>query len=150
MRRISVILPVFNRAGLIGSAIESVLEQSLPEFELIVVDDGSTDGTPDVVGGYSDPRVRLVTLKGNRGSNAARNEGILCATTPLLAFLDSEDRYLPNKLSHVVDAFARQPELDVLIDSFIKLTSPSTSSLRRGAVASSASSMVPAGTAPLS
>ncbi len=124
MRRISVILPVFNRAGLIGGAVESVLSQDFGNFELIVVDDGSTDCTADVVRGFSDPRVRLVTLRENRGSNAARNKGILSATTPLLAFLDSDDCYLPNKLSSVLDAFQRRPGLDVLVDSFIKFTSP--------------------------
>jgi glycosyltransferase involved in cell wall biosynthesis len=122
--RISVILPAFNRAELIDDAIDSVLAQDFGDFELVVVDDGSTDGTADAVRAHSDPRVRLVTLTRNQGSNAARNEGIRNAQAPLLAFLDSDDRYLPNKLSTVVRAFESRPELDVLVDSFIKLTSP--------------------------
>jgi glycosyltransferase involved in cell wall biosynthesis len=122
--RISVILPAFNRAELVRDAIDSVLAQDFRDFELIVVDDGSTDGTADAVRAYPDPRIRLLTTAKNRGSNAARNAGIRHAQALLLAFLDSDDRYLPNKLSHVVHAFESQPELEVLVDSFIKLTSP--------------------------
>ncbi len=124
MPRISVILPAFNRAELIRDAIESVLAQDFEDFELIVVDDGSTDGTVDAVRTYVDPRIRLVTIAENKGSNAARNSGIRTARAPLLAFLDSDDRYLPHKLSQVTSAFERRPELDVLVDSFLKLTSP--------------------------
>ena len=122
--RISVILPAYNRAELIGDAIDSVLAQDFGHFEVIVVDDGSTDGTDEVIRAYSDPRVRLVGMGKNSGSNAARNVGIRNARAPLLAFLDSDDRYLPHKLSYVLGTFEARSNLDVLVDSFIKLTSP--------------------------
>jgi glycosyltransferase involved in cell wall biosynthesis len=117
-------MPAYNRADVIARAIDSVLAQDLADFELIVVDDGSSDGTVEVVRGYDDPRVRLVELGRNRGSNAARNEGIRSASAPLIAFLDSDDAFLPHKLSTGVGEFERNPDLDVLVDSFVKLNPP--------------------------
>ena len=122
--RIAVIIPAYNRAAMISRAIDSVLAQDFHDFELIVVDDGSTDSTVEVARGFDDPRMRVVALGRNRGSNAARNAGIKNASAPLIAFLDSDDTYLPHKLSTVIAEFGRNPELDVLVDSFVKLTSP--------------------------
>ena len=121
--RISVIIPAYNRAGVISRAIDSVFAQDFSDFELIVVDDGSTDSTVEVARGHDDPRLRLVELGRNRGSNAARNAGIKAASAPLIAFLDSDDIYLPHKLSTVIAEFESNPELDVLVDSFVKLNS---------------------------
>lgn len=117
---ISVVMPVYNRASVVGEAIRSVLAQDFPDFELIVVDDGSTDGTADAVAAFDDPRIKLIQLAVNAGGNVARNRGIEVATGPLIAFLDSDDAYLPNKLEATVQAFADRPEMDVLLDSFIK------------------------------
>lgn len=124
MAKISVILPVHNRADVLPRAIESVIGQKLSEFELLVVDDGSTDDSAGVGDSFSDPRIRVLRLPRNRGGNVARNEGIRAASAPLLAFLDSDDRYLPDKLAHVVAEFERRPELDLLVDSFIKVQAP--------------------------
>lgn len=124
MPRISVILPVHNRADVLPRAIRSVLEQEFSDFELIVVDDGSTDSSSNVVEGFGDDRIRLVRLDRNRGGNAARNEGIRAARAPLIAFLDSDDCYLPNKLGRIVAEFDRRPELDLVVDSFIKVQPP--------------------------
>lgn len=124
MPRIAVIIPAYNRAGVIGRAIDSVLGQDFADFEIIVVDDGSSDGTATVARGYSDPRVRLVELGRNRGANAARNAGIEAATAPLLAFLDSDDSYLQHKLATVAAEFDARPELEVLVDSFVKQCCP--------------------------
>jgi glycosyltransferase involved in cell wall biosynthesis len=121
---VSVILPVHNRADVISRAIRSVLEQELREFELIVVDDGSTDASAEVAGSFEDDRVRIVRLERNRGGNAARNEGVRAARAPLIAFLDSDDRYLPNKLSWTIAEFAQNAELELLVDSFIKVQPP--------------------------
>lgn len=124
MPRVSVIIPVHNRAHLIRGAIDSVLAQDFADFELIVVDDASTDGTAAAAQGYQDARIRVLELPKNGGSNAARNVGIRAATAPLIAFLDSDDAYLPIKLSSVVREFDARPELDVLVDSFVKNCSP--------------------------
>jgi len=113
-------MPVYNRAAIVRRAIDSVLAQDFTDFELIVADDGSTDGTCEVVATVEDPRVKLLRAEKNQGSNAARNRGIEAASAPLIAFLDSDDVYLPNKLGFIVRTFAERPELDVLLDSFTK------------------------------
>ena len=124
MAKISVILPVHNRAAVLRRAIQSVIDQELSDFELIVVDDGSTDESAQVAESFADRRVQLLRLPRNRGGNVARNEGIRAASSPLLAFLDSDDRYLPNKLAFVFGEFEKRPGLDLLVDSFIKVQPP--------------------------
>jgi len=124
MPKISVILPVHNRADVLPRAIGSVLEQELKDFELIVIDDGSTDASAEVAKSFDDERIRLIRLERNRGGNVARNEGIRAASAPLIAFLDSDDRYLPNKLARVAAEFERRPRLDLLVDSFVKVQPP--------------------------
>lgn len=101
-------------------SIDSVLGQDFGNFELIVADDGSTDDTCNVVEAVKDPRVILLRTERNQGSNAARNRGINAARAPLIAFLDSDDVYLPKKLGFVVRLFGARPDLDLLLDSFIK------------------------------
>jgi glycosyltransferase involved in cell wall biosynthesis len=117
---VAVIMPVYNRAASVRRAIDSVLAQDFADFELIVADDGSTDETVEAVESIEDPRISVLRAERNRGSNAARNRGIRAASAPLVAFLDSDDAYLPNKLAMVVRTFAERPELDVLLDSFSK------------------------------
>jgi glycosyltransferase involved in cell wall biosynthesis len=119
--KVSVILPVHNRADVLGRAIESVLDQTLKNFELIVIDDGSTDGSVAVAKSFADLRIRAIELGQNRGGNAARNAGVRAARAPLIAFLDSDDTYLPEKLESVAAEFDRRPSLDLLIDSFVKI-----------------------------
>ena len=117
---ISVVLPVYNRASVVGEAVRSVLSQQFDDFELILVDDGSTDDTAKIVSAFNDPRLRFLRLRGNAEGNVARNRGIEVAQAPLVAFLDSDDAYLPHKLEFTVRYFAERPEIDVLLDSFIK------------------------------
>lgn len=93
---VSIILPTYNRADTLGRAIESVLAQSFQDWELIVVDDGSTDGTADLFVGM-DPRVRLVR-QANAGVGAARNTGLAASRGRFLTFLDSDDAWLPHFL----------------------------------------------------
>ena len=121
---IAVVMPVYNRTAIVGRAIASVLEQQFEDFELIVVDDGSTDDTARMVEAIDDPRLKLIRLPANAGGNAARNRGIDAARAPLIAFLDSDDHYLPHKLGFTVEYFAKHPEIDVLLDSFVKSYRP--------------------------
>ena len=104
---VSVVLPTYNRAALLGRAIGSVLGQSYTDFELLVIDDGSTDETSDVVAGFSDRRIRYISLAHNTGAGAARNVGIRLARGKFLAFQDSDDEWLPSKLAKQMSAFER-------------------------------------------
>lgn len=88
--RISVVLPVFNGGKFIGRAIESVLGQSLEDFELIIVNDGSTDNTLDVISSFDDERIRVIT-QSNQGPGAARNRALEIASGEYVMFLDSDD-----------------------------------------------------------
>lgn len=94
----SVVIPTFDRANLVRRAIASVLAQTIEDFEIIVVDDGSTDNTGEVVRAFGDPRIHLVRLTSNRGPAAARNAGIGAARGELISLLDSDDEYLPTFL----------------------------------------------------
>jgi glycosyltransferase involved in cell wall biosynthesis len=105
---VSVILPTYNRAWILGEAIESVLAQDYPRMELIVVDDGSTDDTPDLLAAYGD-RLRCI-CQDNSGVSAARNAGIRTARGDLIALLDSDDTWLPGKLTAQVAYFNDHPE----------------------------------------
>ncbi|MBI9075423.1 MAG: glycosyltransferase family 2 protein [Desulfatibacillum sp.] len=104
---VSVIIPTFNRAWCLEKAVESVLAQDFLDFELIVVDDGSHDQTPQILEKY--PRVR--TLRQDRkGVSAARNAGVRASSGALLAFLDSDDQWEPSKLHIQVEYFQNNPQ----------------------------------------
>lgn len=94
--RVSVIIPTYNRSGLIATAIESALGATLPGDEILVIDDGSTDDTPAVVRSFG-AAIRYIRIE-NSGPGAARNLGIRLATCPFVTFLDSDDEWLPDKL----------------------------------------------------
>lgn len=101
---VSVIIPTYNRAHLVGRAIQSVLNQTYRDFELIIVDDGSTDNTEEVIKQFQkqDKRIKYLLHEKNRGGSAARNTGIKNTSGVFLSFLDSDDQWLPNKLESEV------------------------------------------------
>jgi glycosyltransferase involved in cell wall biosynthesis len=101
----TVVIPTYNRAGFIGLAIESVLAQTYPSFEVIVVDDGSTDNTAAVVGAIQDPRVKYVP-KRNEERAVARNTGAERGTGDYVTFFDSDDILYPNHLAEAVKAIS--------------------------------------------
>lgn len=105
MPEVSVIIPTYNRAHLIGRAIQSVLNQTYREFEIIVVDDGSTDNTEEVVKSFNDERLRYTRHEQNKGAAAARNTGIKIAGGDYIAFQDSDDEWLPGKLEKQIKVF---------------------------------------------
>jgi glycosyltransferase involved in cell wall biosynthesis len=109
---VSVIIPTYNRGWIIQEAIDSVLDQDFNDYELIVVDDGSEDNTLEILEAYG--KAIEVLQQGNRGVSAARNRGIEEATGRLLAFLDSDDLWLPKKLSTQVKFF--ENNADALIN----------------------------------
>ncbi len=94
----SVVIPVYNRAALLGRALRSVLAQSEQDFEIVVIDDGSADNPSRVVEELADPRIVFVR-QDNRGGGAARNTGIAKARGRFIAFLDSDDRFFPHHLA---------------------------------------------------
>lgn len=98
---ISIIIPLYNKEGSIAQALDSVMAQECQDFEVIVVDDGSTDGGAAVVENYGDPRIRLVRQE-NAGVSAARNRGIEEAKGEYVAFLDADDVWMPGFLSEIV------------------------------------------------
>lgn len=106
---VSVVIPAYNRAHLLGRAINSVMSQTLDDWELLVVDDGSTDNTEEVVSAFQDPRVKYLRHVSNRGATAARNTGIKAAVGEFVGFLDSDDEWLPQKLEAQVAIFQENP-----------------------------------------
>ena len=107
---VSIIIPTYNRERLVCKAINSVLRQTYSDYELIVVDDGSVDQTPRAVSQFQDPRIRYLCQHINAGECAARNIGLTAAQGRYIAFLDSDDEWLPNKLEKQVKYFESRPQ----------------------------------------
>lgn len=107
---VSVVIPLYNKGRYIGEALQSVLSQTVQEFEVIVVDDGSTDGSADRVAEIKDERIRLIH-KVNAGAAAARNTGIMVAQGEWIAFLDADDRWLPHNLECHFKQLEQQPDV---------------------------------------
>ncbi len=103
MSKVSVIIPTYNRSGLLCSAIISVLNQTFQDFEIIVVDDCSRDNTPDVVRKLNNKKIKYIRNKTNKGEAVARNTGIMNSDSEYIAFLDDDDEWLPEKLTLQVD-----------------------------------------------
>ena len=102
--KVSIVLPTYNRAYCLKDAVTSVLQQTYTSFELILVDDGSTDGTQELIAGFSDPRIRYFKTSLNQGAAAARNYGIRQVQSRYLAFQDSDDKWHPDKLEKQMKA----------------------------------------------
>ncbi len=109
---VSVVIPTYNRCAFLREAVGSVLGQMFEDFELIVVDDGSTDATRDAVISFDDPRVRYL-FQANQGVAAARNWGAASSRGGLIAFLDSDDVWLPDKLRVQVSHFDKHPGVSI-------------------------------------
>jgi glycosyltransferase involved in cell wall biosynthesis len=109
---ISVIIPAYNYGRFVREAIDSALAQTYPALEVIVVDDGSTDDTAQILVGYGD-RIRVIRQQ-NQGVAAARNAGIAAARGEYLAFLDSDDVWKPRKLEHDIVRFKADPDLGLV------------------------------------
>jgi glycosyltransferase involved in cell wall biosynthesis len=127
---VSVIIPTYNRADLVRQAVASVAAQTYRDFEIVVVDDGSTDSTGEVLS--AGPELRLLRHGRRRGVSAARNTGIKAARGRWLAFLDSDDLWLPDKLARQIFLLESQPELlicqteETWVRRGVKMNKPAT------------------------
>ena len=108
---VSIIIPTYNRGWILKDAIESVIAQTVNDVELIVVDDGSTDHTKKILDSYNH-RIKIIH-QANKGVSAARNAGITASIGKYIAFLDSDDIWLPEKLSCQVDFFSSNPDAQI-------------------------------------
>jgi len=113
---VSVVVPTFNRAHVLGASLASLLAETGVDLELIVVDDGSTDGTAAWLEAYPDPRVRAIRGP-HAGIAAARNRGLAAARAPFVAFHDSDDLALPGRLGVPVAHLRAHPDVDVVIQN---------------------------------
>ena len=123
MPKVSVITPTYNRAGLLPIAIRSVLSQDFTDLELLIVDDGSTDHTAEVVREFQaqDDRVHYLKLPENRGIGFARDFGLRQAHGEYIAWIDSDDLWLPGKLSTQVGILDEYPEIEFLFSDFLNV-----------------------------
>jgi glycosyltransferase involved in cell wall biosynthesis len=110
--RVSVIVPIYNAEAFLSDTLESVLPQSFSDFELILVDDGSTDASPEIAQSYSDGRI-VYKRQANRGVSTARNTGLGIARGKIVGFLDSDDLWHPDKIAEHVAHFDRVSDLGV-------------------------------------
>lgn len=117
MPRVSVIIPAYNSETYIRETIGSVLQQTYRDYEIVVVDDGSTDDTSQVVRGFLDDRIRLIH-KPNGGTASARNVGIINSSSEYMQFLDADDLILPDKLGTQVELLDNRQDVDVVYSSF--------------------------------
>ena len=108
--KVTVFIPVYNREQYVGEAIESILAQTFSNFEILLVDDGSTDSSVDMIRSFSDPRIRLVCNEKNLGIPKTRNRGVELARGEYMAMLDSDDRAYPHRLEKQIAFLDSHPE----------------------------------------
>jgi glycosyltransferase involved in cell wall biosynthesis len=111
--RVSVIMSVYNGERFLSEAVDSILNQTFGDFELIIINDGSTDGTPDILQRYRDPRMVVVEQE-NRGLPAALNSGISMARGQFIARMDADDVSLPGRLERQLEVFEKESQIDIL------------------------------------
>lgn len=118
MASVSVIVALFNKEEYIARTLDSILAQTFRDFEVIVVDDGSTDGGPEVIRGYTDPRIRMIHQE-NSGPGSARNRGIRDSSGRFVAFLDADDEWMPRFLERSVKWLEECPDCDVSLAGYL-------------------------------
>src|SRR5690606_16515588 len=111
---VSVVIPAYNAAGLIGETIESILTQRYPSVEIIAVDDGSADATANVVEGFGS-RVRLARQPNSGGCSSPRNHGLRLARGEYVTFFDADDLMLPDKLARQVQYLEAHPDVSMVL-----------------------------------
>jgi glycosyltransferase involved in cell wall biosynthesis len=130
MPRVSVVMPAYNAAPFIAESVASLLSQDFTDFELIVVDDGSTDATADLIESIDDPRVRLARNPVNVGIAASRNRGVELSRGEYVAWQDADDVSAPTRLSRQVALLDARPEV-VIVGGFLHFFGRGRESVRR-------------------
>jgi len=113
MSNISVVMPVYNVEQYVGQAIQSILNQTFSDFELLIINDCSPDGSVEICRQFKDPRIKIIEHKKNRGLAGARNTGIRHSQGKYIAFIDSDDIWEPEKLSTHYDHLENDSALGV-------------------------------------
>src|SRR5437870_2340820 len=111
---VTVVMAVHNEERYVARAVDSVLSQTMRDFELLVVDDGSTDGTSAELARFSDPRVSVIRNEAREGAGTARNVGLRRATGKYIAILDADDAAMPHRLESQVAFLERRPDVGVV------------------------------------
>ena len=120
---VSIVLPTYNRKQILGQSITSVLAQTYKDFELIIIDDCSTDGTEEYIQQhFQDDRITYFRNEKNLGAAGSRNQGILRAKGDYVAFIDSDTEWMPWKLEAQMDLFRQNPDLGMVYSSFVKIS----------------------------
>ncbi len=112
--KVSVIIPTYNRAATLLNSINSVLQQTYSNIEVLIMDDGSTDNTQELVEGIADERVRYIRLPQNMGASGARNAGVAYAESEIVAFEDSDDLWRPDKLEKQMNYWREHPQVSMV------------------------------------
>ena len=114
----SVIIPLYNKAPYVAKTIESVLRQTFSDYELMVIDNGSTDGSGDIVAKYSDPRLQIHRIEENAGVSNARNKGVELTSAPYITFLDADDWWEPSFLEEMARLIEKHPSAGIYGTSY--------------------------------
>ena len=109
----SVIIPLYNKAPYVHKTVESVLGQTFDDYELIIIDNGSNDGSSEIVAGFTDPRIRTIRIDENVGVSNARNKGVSLSTSTYITFLDADDWWEPTFLEEMSGLIERHPDAGI-------------------------------------
>ena len=118
MPKVSIVIPLYNKEKYIARAINSILAQTLSDCEIVVVDDGSTDKSADIVRSFDDSRIHLIQ-QANAGVSVARNKGIKESKAELVAFLDADDEWMPQFLQEMVVFISKKP-VGLVLSNYLK------------------------------
>lgn len=117
MVAVSVVIPLYNKEQYIERTIISILSQTFQDFEIIIVDDGSTDGSVERAETWADDRIKVLKME-HKGASAARNKGILAATAELITFIDADDEWKPGFLEKIIYLKDKYPECGAYATSY--------------------------------
>ena len=140
---VTCIIPAYNAAPYLAAAVESARAQRYRPVEIIIVDDGSTDGTPDIAKGFGDAVTAV--RQANQGPVVARNRGLDSANGAYIAFLDADDLWLPNKLTRQMACFQARPDLALCLSSMQNFSGPAPDAAAGRAAPETLSEPLPAG-----